>query len=79
LGGLTRRKAHILFEKFGPGYMPANLTGWLLLFTYLAFVLPFLIIPEMVFPHSRIVSGYQVAAFLLFWWLGLRFARRHSA
>lgn len=73
------KKKHILFEKFGFGYMPANLTGWLLLFIYVAFAMPFLIVPTMLFPDSRIASGYQIAALLLFWWFGLRFVKRHSA
>lgn len=76
---MTKKKKHILFEKFGFSYVPANLTGWLLLFVYLAFAGPLLIVPTIMFPHSRIVSGYQIAAFLLFLWLGLRFAKRHSA
>jgi hypothetical protein len=79
LGELTERRKHILFEKFGAAYMPVNLTGWLLFAIYAAFTVPFLIVPEILFPHSRIVSGYQVGAFLLFWWMGLRFAKRHSA
>lgn len=58
--------------------MPVNLTGWLFLFLYVAFAMPVLIIPQIIFPHSGIVSGYQVVAFLMFWWLGLRFAKLHS-
>ena len=75
---MTKKKP-ILFEKFGPSYMPANGTGWLLLFIYLAFVVPILVVPAIIFQHSRTVSGYQLVAFLLFWWCGLRFAKRHSA
>lgn len=76
---MTKREKHILFEKFGFSYVPTNSTGCLLLFVYLAFAIPLLIVPAIIFPHSRIVTGYQVVAFLLFWWLGLRFAKRHSA
>lgn len=59
--------------------MPANLTGWLLLFIYAAITISLLIAPAIIFSQSRIVSGYQVVVFLLFWWCGLRFAKRHSA
>ena len=75
---MTKKRKHILFERIGFGYMPVNLTGWLLFVLYLSFALPFLIIPQIIFPHSGIVSGYQLVAFLLLWWLGLRFAKRDS-
>lgn len=75
---MTERRKQILFEKFGGAYMPVNLTGCLLLFLYVAFAMSFLIVPQIIFPHSGIVSGYQVVAFLIFWWLGLRFAKLHS-
>ena len=75
---MTERRKAVLFEKFGAAYMPVNLTGWLLLFIYVAFTALSLIVPEILFPDSRIVSGYQIGVFLLFWWGGLRFAKRHS-
>lgn len=75
---MTKRR-HIFFEKVGMAYMPASLTGCILGFLYCGMVALLIVVPQIMFPDSRIVSGYQVVAFLLLWWLGLRFAKLHSA
>lgn len=76
---MTKRGRQILFEKVGMAYMPVNQTGWILGLLYCALAVLSLLVPAIVLPHSRIMTGYQVVAFLFFWWLGLRFAKRHSA
>ncbi len=73
------KKKHILFEKFGMAYMPTSLTGCVLGFLYCGMVVLLIVVPQMMFPDSRIASVYQVVTFLLLWWLGLRFAKRYSA
>jgi len=76
---LTKRRKHILFEKAGISYMPASLTGCVLTFLYTGIGGLLIVVPQFIFPDSRIVSAYQAVMFLLFWWVGLRFAKRHSA
>ncbi|WP_447759675.1 hypothetical protein [Sphingopyxis panaciterrae] len=73
----TRRE--IWFAKAGMSYIPINLKGWFFLMAYCAVVVLFLVMPSMLFPESRIVSGYQVIAFISFWLFGLRIAKRRSA
>jgi len=76
---LTKRRGPILFEKAGISYMPASVTGCVLTFLYTGIGVLLIVVPQFIFPDSRIVSAYQVVIFLLFWWIGLRFAKRHSA
>ena len=59
--------------------MPCNLKGWLFVFSYCAIAGLFLVVPAMLFPDSRIVSGYQFIAFAGFWLFALRIAKRKSA
>ena len=73
------KRGHILFEKVGMAYMPTSLTGCILGFLYCGMVALLIVVPQIMFPDSRIVDAYQVVTFILFWWLGLRFAKRHSA
>jgi hypothetical protein len=60
-------------------YMPTSLTGCFLCLLYTGMVALAIIVPQIIFPDSRIVPAYQVVTFLLFWWFALRFAKRHSA
>lgn len=75
---MTKRR-HILFEKIGMAYMPTSLMGCILGFLYCGVVVLLIVVPQIMFPDSRIVPVYQAVTFFLFWWLGLRFAKRHSA
>jgi hypothetical protein len=73
----TRRE--IWFARAGLSYIPCNVKGWLFLMTYCSVAVLFLVMPAMLFPDSRIVSGYQVIASISFWLVGLRIAKRRSA
>ena len=59
-------------------YMPVTMTGCVLAFLYVGMGGLLVVVPQLIFPDSRVVTGYQVVTFLLFWWCGLRFAKRHS-
>lgn len=73
------KRKHILFKKVGMSYLPTSPMGFLYCGLYCGMGVLLVVLPQIMFPDSRIVSAYQVATFLLFWWLGLRFAKRHSA
>lgn len=69
----------MLFEKVGMAYVPTSLTGCVLCVLYCGMGVLMIAVPKLIFSDSRIVDAYRVVTFILFWWLGLRFAKRHSA
>ena len=76
---MTETRREIWFEKAGISYIPCSLNGWLFLLSYCSVAALFLILPAILFPDSRIVSGYQIVAFIGFWLFALRIAKRRSA
>ncbi len=76
---MTEKRRKIWFEKAGMSYIPRSLNGWLFLIFYCSAAALFLILPTILFPDSRFVSGYQIAAFIGFWLLALHIAKRRIA
>jgi hypothetical protein len=76
---MTETRREIWFKKAGISYIPCNLKGWLFLLSYCSVAVLFVVLPEILFPDSRIVSGYQIVAFIGFWLFALHVAKRKSA
>ena len=76
---MTEIRREVWFEKAGISYIPCSLKGWIFLISYCSAAALFLILPAILFPDSRIVSCYQIVAFIGFWLFALHIAKRRSA